>query len=179
MTDVAIVGDGPGGLSTALLLAKNGADVDVFGTDDTPMHKALLKNYLGIPEMTGTEFQEISREQVENFGAELYDKKVETVEQTDDGFAVETTEGERHEADYVVLATTNKSHQKDLGVERADGVADVDRNGRTSIEDCYAVGWASRQDKIQAIISAGDGAAAACDILSKEKGEPFHDFDVV
>ncbi len=179
MSDVIVVGDGPGGLSAALLVAKNGMDVDVFGTDETPMHKALLKNYLGIPEMTGTEFQEISREQVEQFGAELHDKKVETVEQAGEGFVVETTDGERREAEYLVLATTNKSHQKDLGLERADGVADVDRNGRTSVDNCYAVGWASRKEKIQAIISAGDGAAAAVDILSKRKGEAFHDFDVV
>ncbi|MFB6351517.1 MAG: FAD-dependent oxidoreductase [Bradymonadaceae bacterium] len=179
MSNVLIVGDGPGGLSAALLLAKNGETVDVFGTDETPMHKAMLKNYLGIPEMTGTEFQEISRDQVESFGAQLHDKKVETVDHDDGTFRLETTDGESHEGDYLVLATTNKSHQEDLGLEREEGVAAVDRNGRTSLEDCYAVGWATRQQKIQAIISAGDGAAAGVDILSKEKGEPFHDFDTV
>mgnify|MGYP006279704887 CR=1 FL=1 len=179
MAHVIIVGDGPGGLSAALLLAKNGADVDVFGKDDTPMHKALLRNYLGISEMAGSEFQDIARDQVLSFGAELHDTKVEELEKTGDGFAVETTEGDRHEADYIVLATTNKSHATALGLDTEDGRASVDRNGRTSVEDCYAVGWASRKDKIQAIISAGDGAAAAVDILSKEKGEAFHDFDVV
>ena len=179
MSNVLIVGDGPGGLSAALLLAKNGEDVDVFGTDDTPMHKALLLNYLGIPEITGSDFQETSRKQVRNFGAQLHETKVETVEQTDTGFRVETADGDRFEGDYVVLATTNKSHQEALGLERENGVAAVDRNGRTSLENCYAIGWATRQSKIQAIISAGDGAAAALDILSKEKGEDFHDFDTV
>jgi hypothetical protein len=35
-----------------------------------------------------------------------------------------------------------------------------------------------RDQEWQAIISAGDGGAAALDILSKEEGEHFHDFDV-
>jgi len=35
-----------------------------------------------------------------------------------------------------------------------------------------------RDQEWQAVISAGDGAAAALNILSKEEGENFHDFDV-
>ena len=178
--EVIIVGDGPGGLSAALLLAKNDADVAVFGTDDTPMHKAMLYNYPGIKEMTGSEFQRIARQQVTDFGAELREARVETLERTDAGFQVETGDGDTFTADFLVLATTNKSHLSQLGVDVTDdGVADVDRNGRTNVDGCYAIGWASRKDKIQAVISAGDGAAAAVDILSEQKGEPFHDFDVV
>ncbi len=179
MSNVIVIGDGPAGLSAALLLAKNGVEVEVFGTDETPMHKALLLNYLGIPKMTGTEFQERSRAQVEQFGAELHEARVESVNKISDGFQIETDQGEQHGASFLILATTNKSHQAELGVERKDGVASVDRDGRTNIANCYAVGWASRKHKIQAIISAGDGAAAAIDILSRQKGEPFHDFDVV
>jgi thioredoxin reductase len=174
-----IVGDGPAGLSAALLLAKNGVDVDVLGTDQTPMHKALLLNYLGIKEITGTAFQERSREQVADFGARLHDSKVVDLGSNAAGFTVETDDGETFEADYIVIGTTNDAHLKALDVDMADGVADVDRNGRTSVEDCYAVGWATRSQKIQAIISAGDGAAAALDILSDIAGEPVHDFDVV
>ncbi len=33
MASVAIVGDGPGGLSAALFLAKNGHEATVYGTD--------------------------------------------------------------------------------------------------------------------------------------------------
>ena len=180
MKDVLIVGDGPAGLSAALLLAKNDLDAAVFGTDDTPMHKALLLNYLGIPELAGSEFQAIAREQVQSFGAELNDVKVSDLAKTDEGFSVTTENGDTIEGRYLVLATTNKNHLDALGVDRSDdGTAAADRNCRTNIGGCYAVGWAARKDKIQAIISAGDGAVAALDILSRQRGEPFHDFDVV
>lgn len=179
MSRTLVIGDGPGGLSAALLLAKNGEEVEVFGRDETPMHKALLKNYLGIEEITGSDFQEIARDQARDFGAELHDQEVEAVEATGDGFAVETDEGESYEGDYVILASTDRTHPQALDCEMEDGKAAADRNGRTDVDGCYAVGWATRKQKIQAIISAGDGAAAALDILSEEKGEPFHDFDTV
>jgi thioredoxin reductase len=41
----------------------------------------------------------------------------------------------------------------------------------------YAVGRLARPGRSQAIISAGDGAAAAIDILSRVKGEDFADWD--
>jgi thioredoxin reductase len=178
-TDVLIVGDGPAGLSAALFLAKNGMEADVFGVDNTPMHKAMLYNYLGIEEMTGSEFQRVSREQVKNFGARIHDEKVASLKQRGDDFILTTEAGEEYAGKYVIIGTSDKGLMQDLGLEMDGGVAKVDRNGRTGIEDAYAVGWATRQQKIQAIISAGDGGAAALDILSKEKGEAFHDFDTV
>ena len=48
MPDVIVIGDGPGGLSAALFLAKNGKEVVVYGQDKTAMHWAMLHNYLGI-----------------------------------------------------------------------------------------------------------------------------------
>ena len=47
---------------------------------------------------------------------------------------------------------------------------ETDRNGATAVPGVYVVGRLARPGRSQAIISAGDGAAAAIDILSKEKG---------
>lgn len=180
MADVIIVGDGPGGLSTALFLAKNGQQVIVFGQDETPMHYAMLHNYLGIPEMTGTDFQKLAREQVQKFGADLRAQRVASVEKTADGFAVTTEEGERHESKYLVIGEgKGLKLVNSLGLATTSEGAEVDRNYRTSIDKLYVIGRSTRIQRSQAIISAGTGAIAALDILSNEKGKDFYDFDTV
>jgi thioredoxin reductase len=179
MVDVAVVGGGPAGLSAALFTAKNGLDTVVFDTDKTWMHKAHLFNYLGIDSEDGTEFVENTREQVAEFGVDRQQGvAVESVSEDGDGFVVETDEGD-HEADYVVFATgTKRNLPEELGCEMTDeGPVAVDIDMETSVDGAYATGATARAEKWQAIISAGDGAAAALDILSEEKGEKFHDFD--
>ncbi|MDE2888076.1 MAG: FAD-dependent oxidoreductase [Gemmatimonadota bacterium] len=180
MASVLVVGDGPGGLSAALFLAKNGMDVAVFGQNTTPMHKAMLYNYLGIPELTGSEFQRISRNQVAAQGASIEDVQVAGIEKSRTGFTLTTEEGATREGQYLILAAgTNVKLGVSIGLERGQDGLECDRDGRTSIEGLYVVGWSTRLRKTQAIISAGQGASAALDILSIEAGEDVHDFDVV
>jgi thioredoxin reductase (NADPH) len=179
MADVIVVGDGPGGLSAALFLAKNELSVVVFAQDKTLMHKAMLYNYLGISEITGSEFQRIGRAQVQKFGAKILEQEVSGIEKTAGGFAV-TANGQQHEAQYLILCTGPANPLAEgLGISKgADGLKN-DRNGRTLVQGLYVIGWSARLKKIQAIISAGDGAAAALDILSAKAGEDIHDFDLV
>lgn len=180
MTSTIIIGDGPAGLSAALFLAKNGQDVIVFGQDETPMHYARLYNYLGIPEITGSEFQQVARQQVQGFGATLKDEQVSAIEKTDDGFTVTTEAGESYQSKYVILAE-GKSLKlaKSLDLPATKRGVEVDANNRTSIENLYAVGRTKNVVRSQAIISAGSGATAALDILATEKGKDFVDFDTV
>ena len=179
MSDVLIVGGGPAGLSAALFTAKNGLDTTVFDTDGTWMHKAHLFNYPGIGSVDGTVYLDTLRDQVDDFGVERHqDTEVTSVESTEDGFTVGTEDGD-HEGSYVVLATgANRDLAEDLGAEFDDDVVDVSVSMETSVEDAYATGAMVRAEEWQAVISAGDGASAALNILSKEKGEHFHDFDV-
>jgi thioredoxin reductase (NADPH) len=179
MTHVAVVGGGAAGLSAALFTAKNDLETTVFDTDETWLHKAHLFNYLGIESEDGTEFVADAREQVAGFGATIHENtEVTGVSETDDGFIV-ATEDDQVEADYVVFATgADRSLAEDLGAAFTDeDVVDVGVDMETSVQDAYATGAMVRAEEWQAIISAGDGAAAALNILSKEKGEHFHDFD--
>jgi len=180
MADVLIIGDGPAGLSAALFLAKNDQNVTVFGVDGTPMHKAMLYNYLGILEMTGSEFQRVSREQVQKLGATIEDAEVTAAEKTDGGFALTTANGDRREGKYLLLATgTNTKLAEDLGLAKENKGIVADGDGKTSVDGLFAIGWNTRLIRTQAIISAGQGASAALQILSVEAGEDVHDFDVV
>lgn len=178
MTNAIIVGDGPGGLSCALFLAKKGINTTVFGQDQTAMHYALLFNYLGIPEITGSDFQKIARKQVTDFGAKLVDALVAEVTKTADGFSVTTEDGTTHTAKYVVLAEGKgvKLNQS-LGLTKEGRSVEVDRNGKTAVAGLYAVGRSTKMNRSQAIISAGEGASAALDILSAEAGKDVLDYD--
>ena len=179
MTNVIVVGGGPAGLSAALFTAKNGLETTVFDTDGTWMHKAHLFNYPGIGSVDGSGFIETLREQVDDFGVERHDAKVTGVESTDDGFVV-SADDETHEATYVVLATgASRDLAESLGCAFGDDdTVDVGVDMETSVENAYATGAMVRAEEWQAVIAAGDGSAAALNILSKEKGEHFHDFDV-
>jgi thioredoxin reductase len=180
MVDVAIVGGGPAGLSAGLFAGKNGLDTVLFDTDGTWLHKAHLFNYLGVGSVGGSEYLATARQQVDDFGVDRHQgEEVTEVAATDDGFAVTTEDGE-YEASYLVLATgANRDLAEALGCAfDDDDTVSVDVSMETSVEGAYATGAMARAEEWQAIISAGDGAAAALNILSNEKGEHYHDFDV-
>lgn len=179
MPDVIVVGDGPGGLSAALFLAKNKLDVVVFGQDKTAMNYALVRNYLGIPEILGSDFQKIGRVQVTAFGGTLRDERVETVTQAGGSWTVTLDGGGGSlTARYLVLSEGKAPRlAKQLGLvfDEQTGI-ETDRNARTPI-GVYVVGRSARPGRSQAVISAGDGAAAAIDILSREKRDNVVDWD--
>ena len=179
MANAAIVGGGPAGLSAALYLQKNGVDATVFDTDATWMHKAHLFNYPGLGSEDGSAYMATLRNQVDSFGVERNQgEEVTGVESTGDGFTVTSADGE-YDADYLVLATgANRDLAEALGCDFTDDeTVDVDVDMETSVDDAYATGAMVRAEEWQAVISAGDGAAAALNILSKERGENYHDFD--
>jgi len=178
MADVIVGGGGPAGLSAALFTAKNGLETRLFDTDGTWMHKAHLYNYLGIESEDGTQFVAEAREQVDGFGVDRHQGEQVTDVSNNGGRFTVTTEDDGYQADYLVLATgTKRALAEDLGCEFDGDQVDVGIEMETSVEDAYATGAMVRDQEWQAIIAAGDGGAAALNVLSKEKGERFHDFD--
>jgi len=179
MSSVIVIGDGPGGLSAALFLAKNKVDVAIYGQDKTAMHWALVRNYLGLPEIMGAEFQAIARAQVGAFGVTVQDEHIDKVEKTGDGFKVTFASGGTASSKYLVLSegkSPKLAKQLGLTFDEKTGIA-TDKNAKSTLDGVYVVGRMSRPGRSQAIISAGDGAAAAIDILSREKREDFVDWD--
>lgn len=177
MAKVNIVGDGPGGLSAALFLAKNGHEVIVYGQDKTAMHYAYLYNYLGIPEVSGSDFQQVARKQVTEIGARLVDEEVTAVA-VGDGFTV-TTESGADKSDYLILTEgKNPELARSLAIDHDEaGAIVVNADYMSSVDRLYVVGRAVRPTRSQAIISAGAGAVAALDILARESGTDVQDWD--
>ncbi len=179
MAEVLIIGDGPGGLSAALFLARGGQDVVLFGQDKTAMHWAELNNYLGVTTIHGSEFQKIARSQAQAAGAILRDERITELACSDDGFVGTTDAGESIHAGYLILSEgKGPKLATSIGLEtHEDGAIKVDRNGLSSVANVYVVGRSTRPGRSQAIISAGDGAAAAIDILSTMAGKAVCDWD--
>ncbi len=179
MGRTAIVGDGAAGLSAALLLAKNGHDTRVYGTDQTLLHHAHLYNYLGVADSSGSEFHAVARRQVLDVGATLVDAEVTAIERAGEGGFTVHAGDEVVVADQVVLAGGRSAARlaQALGVTTEDGAIAVDAHARTSEQGVYAAGHLVYPTRSQAIISAGDGAKAALDILSREAGSDVQDWD--
>ena len=146
------------------------------------MNYAYLYNYLGIPEIGGTDFQRVARAQLQGFGGRLIAEEVEGITADGNGFVV--SPGGDRRGDYLVLAEAGRPRPATaLGLDQDDsGAVVVDRNSRSSMDRVYmdrvyVVGRSTRPARAQAIISAGDGAAAALDILSTESGRDVRDWD--
>lgn len=73
---------------------------------------------------------------------------------------------------------TRRDLTEDLGCTfTGKDIVSVDVTMETKVSDAYATSAMVRIEEWQRVISAGDGAATALNILTKEKGEHFHDFD--
>lgn len=181
MARVIIIGDGPGGLSAAVFLARGGHQTEVYGMDKTAMHSAFLHNYLGLPAVPGSEFQKVAREQAEGAGARVVAVEVEAVGASEDGVTATLTSGETVAADYLILSEGKSPVlARSLGLaEVKTGAIRVDGEGRSSLSRVYVIGRSARPGRSQAIISAGDGARAALDILAREEGKDIQDWDRV
>lgn len=178
MVDVAVIGGGPAGLSAALFTAKNDLDTVLFDTDQTWMHKAHLFNYPGVGSISGEAYLSTARQQVDDYDVDRRQGVEVTSIENEDGFTI-TTENSEETAEYVVLATgANRDLAENLGCEFTnEDIVEVDVTMETSVENAYATGAMVRAEEWQAVISGGDGAASALNILTKEKSEHFHDFD--
>ena len=179
MADIAIIGDGPGGLSAALFLAKNGHQATVYGTGESAVNFAQLHNYLGLPDTSGTDFVALSRAHAADHGARFVDSRVEAVLSDGSQFKLVAENGAAAFADYLVLSEgKNPAIGPALGAEVDEtGAVVVDRDQRTSLPRVYAVGRMTRPRRSQVIISAGAGAVAALDILAAEAGSDIQDWD--
>lgn len=185
MYDIAIVGAGPAGASAALFTAKEGKKTLLLDNDKSVTKRAWIENHYGVSEITGPDLFELGKKQAAKFGADLVKTEVSNITKNDEGFTIDTEDG-AYQAKYVVLATgLSVDLAEKIGVKTKPGtepriktILEADAAGKTNIEKVWAAGTCAGVS-MHTIITAGDGAKVAINILSEMNGARYVDHDVL
>jgi thioredoxin reductase (NADPH) len=185
MFDVVIVGAGPAGASAALFTAKAGKKTLIIDNDKSVTKRAWIENHYGVKEITGPDLVETGKDQARKFGAEIVQATVTNISKAEGGFKVETDQQE-YEAKHVIVATgmlADLAEKAGLttkpGTEpRVKTILDVTPEGKTNIDGIWAAGTIAGVS-MHTIITAGDGAKVAINVISELNGERYVDHDIL
>jgi thioredoxin reductase (NADPH) len=185
MYDVAIIGAGPAGGSAAIFAAKAGKKTVVLDSNKSVTKRAWMENHYGAPAIAGPDLVETGISQAKKFGAEFVETTVTAVNKTENGVKIVTENGE-YEAKHVILATGMMTDVAEAsGLKTKDGtepriktIFDVDAAGKTNVEGVWAAGTCAGVS-MHTIITAGDGAKVAINVISELNGERYVDHDVL
>jgi len=181
-SEVIVVGGGVAGLSAAVFTARHGLDTLVVDSGESILRRnAHLENFPGFPAgVNGRQLLDLLEEQADTAGCERHEATVTSVEETDDGFAVETDAGDRYHTQYVVAATKNTvDYLEDVDgvgiIDRGKAFVDTDERGRTGVDGLYAAGRLAEKPH-QAAVCAGHGAEVGVTILKGDERPFYHDW---
>ncbi|WP_150272040.1 FAD-dependent oxidoreductase [Paenibacillus tepidiphilus] len=186
MYEIAVIGAGPAGASAALFAAKAGKSTLLIDNDKGMTRRGWYENYYGIAEIGGPELVETGHKQAVKFGAKLVEGQAVSLAKAAEGFVIETENGDSYEAKHVILATGVLTDlAAAAGVETKDGtepriktVVAVTPEGKTNVEGIWAAGTVAGVS-VHAIITAGDGAKVAINIISELNGTRYVDHDLL
>lgn len=185
MFDIAIVGAGPAGASAAIFAAKAGKKTLLIDNDKSITKRAWIENHYGVMEITGPDLVETGKQQAQKFGAEFVQDTVVSIVKEGADFKIET-ENQSFEASHVILATgvlTDLAEKMGLKTKpatepRIKTILDVDANGKTSIEGIWGAGTVAGVS-VHTIVTAGDGARVAINVISELNQERYVDHDML
>jgi thioredoxin reductase len=185
--DVVIIGGGPAGASAAIFTARAGLPTVVIDADKGMTRRAWVENHLGLPEgIAGPDLVDGGRAQAERAGATWVSSTAESIAGSAGGFEVGTADGQTLTAAAIILATGfSVALAEPAGVSTTPGtephiksVVAVDREGRSSVPGIWAAGTAAGVS-VHTIVTAGDGARVAINLISDVRGERHVDHDVL
>ena len=181
--DVIVIGGGPAGASAALFLGRAKLSVALIDADAGMTRRALVHNHLGLDVVKGPDLVETGWAQAEKAGAKRVKAKIVDAA---DHFVLTAEDGSKYEAKQIVFATAvSLDVAKKLGVSSKPGIEPhikevlvVDGNGKTNVDGVWAAGVVAGSS-VHTIITAGDGARVAINLLSAGKGARYADHDVL
>lgn len=185
MYEVAVIGAGPAGASAAIFLAKAGKKTVVIDHDKSITKRAWVENHYGVPEISGPDLIKTGIKQFQKFGAELVREQVTSITKNEDNFEIQTGDG-TYQAGQIILATGVLTTLADsLGLATKDAteprikrIFEVDADGKTNVSGVWAAGTAAGVS-VHTIITAGDGAKVAINVISELNGERYVDHDIL
>ena len=160
MTDIAIIGGGPAGLTAAIYASRAGKSVTVYEKESFGgqiVFSPLVENYPGIAHISGEDYAALLTAQAEALGVKLENGEVTALRKASDTFAI-TVDGSVVDARAVILAT-GVAH-KGLGLP---GEADLIGCGLSFCAVCDGP-FCAGQDA--AVIGGGDTALQDAIFLS-------------
>ncbi|WP_062046955.1 FAD-dependent oxidoreductase [Bacillus sp. JCM 19034] len=183
--EIAIIGAGPAGASAALFSAKAGKKTVLFDHGKSMTARAWVENHYGVDGIEGPQLLEVGQKQATKFGAELKEVEVISITEKENEYVLETENG-TYTTKHIILATgaiaqlAEKSGvaTKEGSEPRIKQVVDVDISGKTNKERIWAAGTVANQS-VHTIITAGDGARVAINVISELNGERYVDHDVL
>lgn len=185
MYDLLILGGGPAGASAAVFAARAGMNTLVIDADTGMTRRAMLNNHLGFPNgITGPELVDLGREHALKSGAEWVEGQVVSIKSADS--VMVATEDDTFEGRSLILCVgINTSLTEEAGLETRPGTEPriatelaTDPEGRTNVPGIWAAGTAGGVS-VHTIITAGDGARVAINVISEQRGERWVDHDIL
>jgi thioredoxin reductase len=186
MFDIIIIGAGPAGASAGLFTAKAGKKTLIIDNDKGMTKRAWVENHYGVSEISGPELVETGIKQAQKFGAEVTNGSVVDIIKTESGVEVKTEDNGSYSAKHVIISTgavvalAEKAGLTTIpGTEpRIKTIFQVDKDGKTNVDGIWAAGTCAGVS-VHTIITAGDGARVAINIISELNGERYVDHDVL
>ena len=185
--DVIIIGSGPTGASAAIFCAKAGKKTLVIDQDQSITKRAWIENHYGVMEIAGPDLVETGRKQAAKFGAEMVQGAASSLHAADEGegISVETAEGSYTGKHVIIASGLSMDFAEQSGIAtkpgtepRVKAVIDVDSAGKTNVDGVWAAG-ACAGTSLHTIITAGDGAKVAINVISELNGTRYVDHDVL
>lgn len=185
MNDIIIIGAGPSGASAALFTAKAGKKTLVLDHDKSVTKRAWIENHYGVDGIAGPDLIDTGKKQAQKFGAEFIDEKVVKLESGKEEIIVQTETNSYKTKEVIIATGMLVDVAEESGIETMPGtepriksIISVDERGKTNKEHIWAAGTVAGVS-MHTIITAGDGAKVAINVISDLNGERYVDHDVL